>query len=497
MTLPPSYSLPSEPAKNPVLKRVVIIGGGFSGTIVAVNLARLSPGPLHIIVVDPEPLAGRGVAYGTPRPVHLLNVVARNMSALADQPNHFVDWLQTRSEYRSMPVTTLREKFIPRAVYGDYLQSLFLWTAQALAAEKGMRLECVPAEAVDVETVGASRSVLLSDGRALPADGVVLALGNQAPSGLTVPGLSPASPFYIGNPWQGWEKKLPPPDRDLLLIGTGLTMVDAFLTLQALDWRGRIFAVSRHGLLPRSHFRGFEHPPFLDETETPSLRQLVALFHRQFRDALERGFNPAILVDKLRPHTQRLWQHFSVFEKKQFIRRFRATWNVLRHRLAPEIFAQVEQARAKGRLEIFAGGLRHCQESSGTLKVVLGGEPAERTLEVAALINCTGPRESCLPAAAPLLAHLAARGEIVPDALNMGLQAAPDFRVIDREGHSSPQLFAVGSLLRGTLWETTAVPELRSQAFRLAQTIAEQLAERPSPRPLISEVTDDVLEYFI
>ena len=480
------------------MKNIVIIGGGFSGTVTAVNIARLSPVPLHITVIDDSPVDCRGVAYSTRNGSHLLNVVARNMSALADQPNHFVDWLQTRCDYMDEPPAALKERFAPRRVYGEYLHSLFLWHATSLAMAKDFLLERVSGRVKDITVSGEQATVTLDDGRTLPADKVVLALGNQPPADFRLRGLDLASPKYIGNPWRNWEQKLPSPDRDLVVIGTGLTTVDVILTLQDLKWRGKIWAVSRHGLMPLSHFKGFDYPdPLADEPGPVSLRRMVAIFQRHLRECRKRGLNPAILVDKLRPHTQRLWQNFSLFEKKQFNRHFRTTWNVTRHRIAPEIHRRLSESIAAGQLEVVGGRLGACTESETALTLEVKGPHGSRRIEAAAVINCTGPKERDIPSDSPLITNLVARGLVQPDAMNMGIQAAPNFAVLDAQGRESSILFALGSILKGTLWETIAVPELRSQTFRVAETLVRQLSHTGHPASPITEVHDEVLEYFI
>jgi len=480
------------------MKSVVIIGGGFSGTVTAVNIARLSPVPLHITVIDDSPVDCRGVAYSTRNGSHLLNVVARNMSALADQPNHFVDWLQTRCDYMDEAQAALKERFAPRRVYGEYLHSLFLWHATSLAMEKEFCLRRVCGRVEDITVSGEQATVTLDDGRTLPADKVVLALGNQPPADFRMRGLDIESPKYIGNPWRNWEQKLPSPDRDLVVIGTGLTTVDVILTLQDLKWRGKIWAVSRHGLMPLSHFKGFDYPdPLADEPGPISLRRMVAIFQRHLREVRARGLNPAILVDKLRPHTQRLWQNFSLFEKKQFNRHFRTPWNVTRHRIAPEIHRRLGDSIAAGKLEVVAGRLSHCTESETALTLEVKGPHGARQIEAAAVINCTGPKERYIPSQSPLITNLVARGLIQPDAMNMGIQVAPNFAVLDAQGRESTLFFALGSILKGTLWETIAVPELRSQTFRVAETIARQLSHIDHPASPITEVHEEVIEYFI
>jgi uncharacterized NAD(P)/FAD-binding protein YdhS len=480
------------------MKKVVIIGGGFCGTICAINLARLSPVPLHISIIDKSHLPCRGIAYATRNPQHLLNVAARNMSALADQPHHFVEWLRTRSEYLDESDETLRSKFVPRQLYGDYLHNLFQWYAGALSSEKGQRLDYFKGEIDDIIFGNKEASVILGGGRTLAADKVILAVGNQAPASLPLPGLDVESWKYIGNPWLGWEEKLPSLDRDILLVGTGLTMADTFLTLQNLGWRGRILALSRNGLLPLSHFKGFDYPDFVEEENlTVGLRRIFSVFKKHHRILQSDKLNPTILIDKLRPVTQRIWQSFSLREKKQFNRHFRTRWNVKRHRLAPEVHQQLSRAIAQGRLEIIKGRLLECRESADQLSIEAESGGGKRIIKVGALINCTGPEEGFFPSKSLLFKNLISRGAVAPDQMNMGIQTTPDYSVINREGNRSETLFALGGILKGSLWETTAVPELRSQAFRIAETIAAQLSEANSEKSPISEVLEDVLEYSI
>ncbi len=104
------------------MKSLAIIRGGFSGTMAAVNLGRLSDDrPLQITLINKKHPVGREVAYGTRRPEHRLNVASRNMSAIPDQPDHFLNSLRTRTEDADLPESQLRESFAPRQVYGDYL----------------------------------------------------------------------------------------------------------------------------------------------------------------------------------------------------------------------------------------------------------------------------------------------------------------------------------------------------------------------------------------
>ncbi len=260
------------------MKTIVIIGGGFCGTITAVNLARFSESPLRVVLVNRGSPAGRGVAYSTRRAEHLLNVVARNMSALADDPQHFVDWLRTRTEYADMPEAVLRETFVPRRIYGDYLRSLLFTCSRPSDNRLPVQIETLDGQAVDVLARDDGATVILEDGQQIDADKVLLATGNQPPAPLPSPAAAFHHPRYCENPWQDWERRLPERSQPVVLLGTGLTMVDAFLTLASHGWQGPIFAVSRNGLLPQSHFRGIEYPAFPPaEPETLGLAALERL----------------------------------------------------------------------------------------------------------------------------------------------------------------------------------------------------------------------------
>lgn len=458
--------------------QVAVLGGGFSGILTAVNLVRLGADPASLTLVNTGRPAGRGVAYGTRRPEHLLNVAARNMSAFPDRPDDLLGWLRTRSDFDLVPDAELRERFIPRTVYGDYLRSL---RHHHLAGARHLE-----AEAVDVESDG---TVHLADGGSLRAERVVLATGNEAPAEL--PGAAGLAdhPAWVGNPWLPWHEKLPPDTGTLILLGTGLTTVDAIITLRALGWLGRIHAVSRHGWLPHAHFRGIEYdafPPPDTDLAALGLDRLAVLMETHCARLRELGANPAIIVDKLRPHTQRIWQAFSVEEKRRFARDHAARWNILRHRIAPEIHAQIASSQLTGQLQVHAAVIEQVAAAGERVRVELSGG---RALEGDLVINATGPQTRFSATRSTLLQNLLRRGLVAPDELDMGLRIDPDHVAIDGEGRRSSCLLALGPLLRGTYWETIAVPELRGQARRVAETL---LGQSPASTP-----TPVMMEYMI
>ena len=458
---------------RPHPEAITIIGGGFSGIMTGVNLALLSQRPLHITVVNQHRPLGRGVAYGTRRPEHLLNVAARNMSAFPDMPDHFLQWLGTRPEYAGVPDRELRERFIPRLVYGEYLRQLMQEHLQTLSSATVEPAAFIESEAVDVEPERHHALVHLADGRKVWTEKVVLATGHEAPAGFPGSAELRDHPAWIGNPWQSWVDRLPAAGGTVVLLGAGLTTVDTILTLLTLGWSGPIQVVSRNGWLPNSHFRGIENPGFPPpgvDLAALGLPGLLALMEQHCARLRELGANPAIVVDKLRPHTQRIWRKFTLAEKREFVRLHAARWNVLRHRIAPEIHARVTAARESGQVQLHAARVEGVAAADRRVRVQLSNGT---TLTGDLVINATGPQTKFSDTRSALLRNLLRRGLVVPDDLEMGLRADEDHAIIDRAGRRSTILFALGPLLRGTLWETIAVPELRGQARRVAETILE------------------------
>lgn len=457
---------------------IAIVGGGFSGLMTAVNIARLAAHPVRLTIINSQRPTGRGVAYSTRRSEHLLNVAARNMSAFPDLPDHFLHWLRTRTEYDTLPERDLRERFIPRMIYGDYLRSLMHHYLS--------KAEFISGEAVDME----DGDIILDDGRRITADRIVLACGNEAPAPLPGAETLTHHPAWMANPWLDWLSRLPDSDGSILLLGTGLTTVDAIITLRSLGWYGHIHAVSRHGWLPQSHFRGIEYPAFPPQgvnLSTLGLEKLVELMELHCARLRELGANPAIIVDKMRPYTQRIWQTFSLEDRLAFARQYAPRWNVLRHRIAPEIHAQLTTMQLTGQLQVHSATIERVSAAGDRIQVHLADG---RLLLGDLVINATGPQTRFTSTRSVFLQNLLRRGLVSADDMDMGLRVDGDHTVVDGQGRRSGSLLALGPLLRGTLWETIAVPELRGQARRVAETLLGQADE-----PTIEQKV--MMEYMI
>ncbi|MET0271251.1 MAG: FAD/NAD(P)-binding protein [Sphingomonas sp.] len=436
-----------------MIGHVAIVGAGFSGTLQAIHLLR--PGGPKVSLIERRGEFARGVAYSTADPGHLLNVRAANMSALPDRPDHFVDWRAAQGGRD--PAT-----FASRIEYGDYLGHMLREAAAAAPGRLELRHDTVADMALRRDGV----ELLFDSGGRLRADAAVLALGNLPPHDPPVfAGKAFGPDRYVSDPWSADFCAGLRPDDTVLLIGTGLTMIDTVLTLEARGFAGRIVALSRRGLMPRAHHALAPAPG----SPTPPVSRGAALVRAVRQRAAAIGWREA--VDELRPHTQGLWRSATLAEQRRFVRHLRPWWDAHRHRLAPEIAARIDGLRRSGRLDVVAGGLRDAvPEGEGALVTWRSrGEGREVRLDARRIINCTGPQGDLLRTQQPLLRLLLASGCIRPDPHRFGIDVDAGARVIDVKGQASTRLFALGPMTRGAFWEMVAVPDIRVQTWAVAE----------------------------
>ena len=415
--------------------RIAIVGAGYSGTMTAVEARRALP-DAEIMLVEKRGRFAAGAAYSTTSPSHFLNVRAHSMSAFADAPEDFTEWLGREGLGGA-------GDFARRRDYARYLAGIF----------EGAGVRRVEGEAVAVE----GRDLVLASGERIGFDALVLAGGNY-------PGRLPARLAIeaLDDPWgpAGAEAlaRLAAAGGDLLLVGTGLTMVDVALSLVDAGFKGRMVAVSRRGLVPRPH----EEPPSppLDLAPPARLADLVRHVRRL------RPWRAA--VDSLRPHSHDLWRGFTLAEQRRFLRHLRPWWDVHRHRIAPPVAERIAALRAEGRLEVLAGRSRQVGDEV-VVSLRGGGEMRRR---FAAAVNCTGPEGAIARIEDPLIRQMLASGLAQANALGLGLEVDEASRLVGADGVAGPYLFAVGPLTKGAFWEIVAVPDIRGQVRDVARSLA-------------------------
>lgn len=446
-------------------RTIAIVGGGVSGALVATHLLANEAGP-RVLLIEPRAEAGRGLAYSTDCPAHLLNVPAANLSAFPDTPGHFLEWARAQLGAQIDPYT-----FLPRRLYGTYVRGVL--EEQALRATPTGRFQHLTSAAEGLRLTPQGAELQLEGGQTVQAALVVLALGNAPPRQLVATdGSSPAgSDRYFGSPWLPGALEQPANEEAILLIGTGLTAVDAVIALRDTGYKGTVHAISRHGHLPHAHPpAGIKPVSILPDPAPSTIRALFALLRQEARQAAEQDLNWRPLIDGLRPHTNALWASLPTAERLRFQRHLRSLWDIHRHRMAPSIAERILTLQREGTLRVQASRFASVKATPDGFEVGLSprGGGASQTLNVGRIINCTGPESDYRRIASPLVSDLLAQGLAVPGPLGQGLRVTPEGALYQANDTPSDWLFTLGPTKIGTLFETTAVPEIRTQAIQLA-----------------------------
>ncbi|MCC8625058.1 FAD/NAD(P)-binding protein [Xanthomonas vesicatoria] len=467
-------------SRDPGDAAIAIIGGGASGVLVALQLLHQATTPLQIVLIEPHPVLGEGVAYSTARPEHLLNVPAARMSALVDAPQDFVAYLREHACCPELDDAQLAQHFVGRRHYAPYLRERL----QAAVAASPASLHVRSARVQRLQPTAQGAQLQLDDGHTLQADAVVLAVGN-ALRPLPVRGAAGLSPTQRVEAWDTEAVVALPPEAAVCIVGSGLSMADTVVTLAAQAHRGAVHVVSRHGLLPLPHAHGssadFDPQPLLALSLRARLRRLRQLA----RDAQAQGRPWQSVMERIRPLSQALWQTLSVGDQRRFLRHVVRYWDVHRHRIAAPVHAQLQAMQARGQLQLHRARLDVAFEVGACVRVSAGAASAGHALQldVHTLVNATGVEMRVQAMRNPLLQQLLGQGVAVAGPHGIGVDTDADGCLIDADGRANRRLRAIGSLRIGSLWESLAVPELREQAQAIARDVLVMLGVVPfSPR---------------
>ena len=484
-----------EPAAFPARRRmgrdegdskvVAIVGAGFSGTMAAIHLRRALPRDWVVVLFDRTGRFARGPAYAETSAAHLLNVRSATMSALPDDPGHFERWLAREAgRWPGEVRATEAGLFASRRLYGRYLRAL-LYDEMTLS---GGRVRLCSDDVLGLAPAEEGWRMTCASGRKVAAAAVVVASG-------TLPSSRPCDGVVFHDPWAAAATAGLRPGEPVLIVGTGLTMVDLALAMHARGFEGPIIALSRRGLVPQRHAPPCPAWPCLpfDARERASLSTLLRALRRRARDAAAQGVDWRAVVDGMRPVTTGLWQGLPCAERSRFLRHLRPYWDAHRHRMAPVVASAFEGLVARGVLRLKRGRVLavapHQGASGSAARVMIQEQGGCRTEEVVAqrVIHATGIGAGA--ASDGLVAHLVATGLARTDPHGMGVEVTPLLQVTRRDGTAAPGLWALGPIVRGVFWECTAVPDIRVQAQAVAAEIARMVLEGGSAHPVQAAAT--------
>lgn len=463
-----AYNAAMNEPRDPGDAVIAIVGGGASGVLVALQLLRQAVAPLQVVIIEPHAVLGEGVAYSTARAEHLLNVPAARMSALAELPNDFVDYLRANACCPELDDARLPQQFVGRRHYAPYLRDRL----QAARAHSLASLRVHTAHVQTLQRTACGALLQLDDGQVLQATAVVLAVGN-ALRPLPLRGATGLSHAQRVEAWDSEAVAALPQDAAVCIVGSGLSMADTAVTLAAQAHRAAVHVVSRHGLLPLPQAHGgvaaFDPQPLL----AMSLRARIRTLRQHARAAAAQGLPWQSVMERIRPLSQALWQTLSVADQRRFLRHVVRYWDVHRHRIAAPVHAQLQAMQARGQLQVHRARLDVAFEVGACVRVSAGAAGAGHALQldVQTLVNATGVEMRVQAMRNPLLQQLLGQGIAVAGPHGIGVDTAANGSLICAEGLANPQLRVIGSLRIGTLWESLAVPELREQAAGIARDV--------------------------
>lgn len=474
----PKVSRPTITVKSPRCHTVLVVGGGFSGTMTAAQLLRKAENsgtPLRVVLTERRGTLGEGVAYSTPDEAHLLNVPAGRMSAWPDRPGDFVEWV-TKNIRAVEP-----GEFVPRCWFGRYVRETLVDVSRQAVHSK---CDTVLDEVRRITRHPDSGWIVhFARGSSLVVDDVVLAIGHRPPADPLAACWNGSRSHYIADPWRPFACSAVEKSDPVVVLGSGLSAVDTLMSLGTSERTAPVYLISRRGLLPRMHRKPGPAAADLSAMIADCLQQSGGLSFRsltaRMRKLIEgeigkdQGQDWRAFIDGLRPHTNRIWQSASASERTRFLRHIRPIWEVLRHRMAPEIGERLSQWTTNGLVKVVPGRISSVIASADELQVLIRERGEERLTPLKAkwILNCTGPEPSNRPESNPAIGSLLLHGWLVPDSLHLGLATTSHGTAIAANGNEVTDLRIVGTLRKPDSWESTAVPELRVQAEAAASQI--------------------------
>jgi uncharacterized NAD(P)/FAD-binding protein YdhS len=470
-------------------QRVAVVGGGAAGTLAAVHLLRepREYGRLAIELIDREGSFGPGVAYATEDPLHLLNVPAVRMGAVTGHPEHFHRWLLENGH--EVP----EEAFMPRGIYGAYLEDLLAGSEVAapdVAVERRRGEVVAIAERASGNGRGNELVLTLADGSELAADRLILAPGSLSGGDpISIPAEVRASGRYVANPWLPGALDRARREREILIVGTGLTMVDVALSVCTEEAVPRVRAVSRHGLVPKRHRRDLTRlRRFPLPIESGELAPVMGAILAQINRVAQQGDDWRDVFDSVRPVTPAIWKALRIEEKRRFLGEVQRLWDVHRFRMAPDVADRLEAHVAAGRVSFGAASISSLEAHGNGVRVTMRtlGSHELDVLDVGAIVNCTGAGLDIRREAPPMLQSLFDAGAARPDELGLGLDVNAEGAVLGADGRASERIYVIGALRKGVEWEAIGVTEIRDHSGAIAARIVGdgERAARPLGPPL-------------
>ena len=293
-----------------------------------------------------------------------------------------------------------------------------------------------------------------------------------------VPDTLKESGVYIASAWDSEAIEAASGDEEVLIIGTGLTMVDVALSLAGgggvpVPGGPRVLAVSRSGLVPKTHLKHLTRlsTPVIPAEGPVSKRQLLGAFAELLAEASARGGNWRDAIDSMRLVTGDAWRRMPVEDRRWLLENVNRPWEVHRYRMAPSVGARFHELLGSGQVRVEPARIGSIEEAGAGARVRLDFPDGAQSLEFDRVISACGASTDIRRDAPEPVRGLIEAGHLKADDLLLGVDVDRDGAARDARGERSETISVLGSLRRGVDWESIGVTELKTQAAAIARRL--------------------------
>ncbi len=438
------------------MKEAAIIGDGFAAAVLVTHLLRRGISSSAITVIGSGAL-GKGNAYGCNNPFFRLNVREDLPIIFADDPLHFSRW--ALSHINDSEARTKAGYFYRRQDFGRYVSEL-------LACEsKSGQIEQIKARVIGLSGSEGSWNLELDSHSAITAKQVIIATGNPPPVWpCAVINLNPdlSSSCLIENPWTGQGLDGIQTQENIILLGGGLTALDAINALVECNHLGMIYVISPRAAFPpaQAHWERKAQPQW-PQNLTPA--KLIRFMRNYLPSIATTSPEWQSAWEELRPNINTIWQQFSPSQKRSLFKRLGWLWNLYRFRASPQTISAYEKLRSKNQIQFVLGRAKEIRHSESKVKALLGDRIE---IEGDRIINCTGV------ASDPFLNKLIEDQLAIRDPLGHAIAVDENFRALNLSCKRWNSLWMIGPGTMGSLGDVIAASAIAKQAEQLAIQIS-------------------------
>jgi len=496
------------------MTKILVVGCGVTGssfvTAFINKSKKLDIDNIDIDIINKDDNFAKGLAYGkNASPFHRINMRALTMSVKPFKEKHFYKQLAKNQDSKINIIDD--NYFYSRLTFGEYSSTYYLKKLSKIQQRENIRCNNIIDEIIDIKDNGYKIEAVNKEQNITQYDIAVICIGNQ-----------PATSYqyligkkgYIHDAWNEGLNNIPA-NEPVVILGSGLTSIDFYLTLKENKHQGKIYFVSNHGFLPKVrplhilHNLKFLTKEYLEEQiktnkDKLSLEQIMQLFYKEFETENIKFDINTVLQDLYSKSTQEIlqqdiaysqkqstsfsilkaidenisiiWNSMTIKAQQEFDKKFKTLWSIYDYPM-PQINAQILlEAIRNGNLEIIKGleSVVYTEEEK-LFKINFCSEN-QSTLKISHVINATGNGINVNNIQNQFLQNTLASKTLISHPLG-GIDV--DFetgRVKTKAGLSS-NIFFAGSLTRGVHFYTNSAVENAKASARIADYIIKTLTQ--------------------